>query len=126
MNVYEAVGSHRSVRGFLDRPVPAAVLARVLDAALRAPSGGNLQPWRVFLLSGSRLDDLKARVRHRSAAGDQGDPPPVLPYPAPLPVAYAQRLADAAGRRYEAAGVLSSAPEPRIAQPGPASRFPGR
>jgi hypothetical protein len=37
VNVYEAVHSRRSVRGFLDRPVPAAVLARVIGAALRAP-----------------------------------------------------------------------------------------
>jgi nitroreductase len=105
MDVYEAVGSRRSVRGFLGRPVPAAVLWRVLDAALRAPSGGNLQPWRVCLLSGSRLEDLKSRVRARVAAGDSGDPLPVLPYPAALPARYAQRLADMGERRYGAAGI---------------------
>ena len=50
MNVYDAVRSRRSVRAFLGLPVPAAVLTRVLDAALRAPSGENLQPWRLYLL----------------------------------------------------------------------------
>jgi nitroreductase len=105
VNVYEAVSSRRSVRSFLGRPVPAEVLTRVLSAALRAPSGGNLQPWQVHLLSGSRLEDLKSRVRRRIAAGDSGDPRPVQPYPSALPAVYAQRLADMGARRYGAAGV---------------------
>ena len=105
MNVYEAVRSRRSVRSFLGRPVPDAVLTRVLSAALRAPSGGNLQPWQVYVLSGSRLEDLKTRVRRRIAAGDSGDPLPVQAYPVPLPAIYARRLADMGERRYDAAGV---------------------
>ncbi len=64
------VRSRRSVRGFLDRPVPSDVLRTVLSAALQAPSGGNLQPWHVYVVSGAKLDDLKARVRRRVAAGD--------------------------------------------------------
>jgi nitroreductase len=113
VNVHEAVCSRRSVRGFLGRPVPAALLTRVLSAALRAPSGGNLQPWRLYLLSGSRLEDLKSRVRQRIAAGDSGDPLPVQPYPADLPAIYAQRLADAGGRRYGAVGIAREDKEGR-------------
>jgi nitroreductase len=105
VDVYEAVRSRRAVRSFLGRPVPAAALTRVLSAASRAPSGGNLQPWQVYLLSGSRLEDLKSRVRRRIAAGDSGDPLPVQPYPAALPTIYAQRLADMGERRYGAAGI---------------------
>jgi nitroreductase len=77
----------------------------VLSAAAWAPSGGNLQPWRVYLLSGGPLDELKSRVRRRIAAGDRGDPLPVLPYPAALPAVYAQRLTDMGERRYGAAGI---------------------
>jgi nitroreductase len=113
VDVYEAVRSRRSVRGFLGRPVPAAVLTRVISAALRAPSGGNLQPWRLYLLSGSRLEDLKSRVRRRTAAGDPGDPLLVRPYPAALPVIYAQRLADMGERRYGAAGIARGDQEGR-------------
>lgn len=104
MEVYEAVRSRQSVRGFLDRPVRPHVLQRALTAALQSPSGGNLQPWHVYVLSGSALDDLKARVRRR-CAGDPGDRPPVPPYPQPLPAPYAQRLDDMGARRYEAVGV---------------------
>ena len=105
MNVYEALRSRRSVRGFLGKPVPSEALTRVLSAALRSPSGGNLQPWRVYLLSGPPLEDLKSRVRRRVAAGDSGDPLLVPPYPADLPPVYAERLADMGERRYGAVGV---------------------
>jgi nitroreductase len=105
MDVYEAVRSRRSVRGFLDLPVPPEALRRVLGAALMAPSGGNLQPWRVYVLSGDKLDDLKSRIRRRVASGDLGDEPPVPPFPLPLPRRYARRLEDMGARRYEAVGV---------------------
>jgi nitroreductase len=113
VNVYEAVRSRRSVRGFLSRPVPAAALTRVLSVAVRAPSGGNLQPWQVYLLSGSGLDDLKSRVRRRVEAGDSGDPLAVQPYPAALPAIYARRLADMGERRYGAAGIARGDKEGR-------------
>lgn len=105
MDVYEAVRSRRSVRGFLDRQVPAEVLTRVLNTALRAPSGGNLQPWRLYVLSGSPLAQLKSLVRQRITGGDSGDPLPVQPYPADLPAVYARRLGDMGERRYGAVGV---------------------
>lgn len=105
MDVYQAVRTRQSVRGFLDRRVPPDVVRRVLGAALRAPSGGNLQPWQLYVLTGARLDDLKARVRRRVNAQDRGDPPPVPPYPASLPARYAQRLDEMGQRRYGALGV---------------------
>jgi nitroreductase len=105
VDVYEAVRSRQSVRGFLDRPVPRDLLRRVLGVALQSPSGGNLQPWHVYVLSGAELDDLKARVRRRVAAGDRGDRPPTPPYPLPLPDCHARRLDDMGARRYGAAGV---------------------
>jgi nitroreductase len=105
VDVYEAVRSRQSVRGFLDRPVPSAVLRRVLSTALQAPSGGNLQPWHIYAVSGATLGDLKARVRRRVVQGDNGDRPPVPPYPLPLPACHAQRLDDMGARRYGAVGV---------------------
>jgi nitroreductase len=105
VDVYAAVESRRSVRRFLPTAVPEATLTRVLTAALRAPSGGNLQPWHVYVASGGRLDDLKARIGQRVAAGDGGDPLLVAPYPSKLAEPYAARLDDMATRRYGAVGV---------------------
>lgn len=115
MDVYSAVASRRSVRGFLDKPVPEDALTRVLTAALRAPSGGNLQPWRVYVLRGPVLDKLKARIAARIQAGDAGDPLEVAPYPAGLGAPYAERLTEMGARRYGALGIERSDVEARAA-----------
>jgi nitroreductase len=47
---HEVVNTRRSIRSFLPDPVPEDVLDRCLDAALRAPSSSNLQPWRFIAL----------------------------------------------------------------------------
>jgi nitroreductase len=94
--------------------VPHDVVTRVREAALQSPSGGNLQPWHVYVLSGTKLDDLKARIRHRVAVGDVGDRPPTPPYPLPLPASYAQRLEDMGARRYEGVGVDRDNREARV------------
>lgn len=65
LSVQEAVATRRSVRDFLPTPVPGAVIRRVLEQALRAPSGGNLQPWHLHVVGGERLDALKALMRER-------------------------------------------------------------
>lgn len=59
MDVYEALYTTRAMRRVKPDPIPLAVQQKILDAAIRAPSGGNAQMWR-FLL----VDDpaLKARL----------------------------------------------------------------
>lgn len=105
VDVYEAVASRQSVRGFVDRPVGRDILSRVLIAAARAPSGGNLQPWHVYVLGGDRLSKLKERVAVRLAAGDRGDALEVAPYPSSLGSPYRERLEEFGKRRYSALGI---------------------
>ncbi|WP_020423198.1 nitroreductase [Amycolatopsis sp. ATCC 39116] len=100
MDVYEAVATRRAVRSFRDTPVPHEVLSRVLRAAARAPSGGNLQPWHVFVVTGAPLADLKKRTLERVATGDPGDPREYPMYPPDLPTPYRERRSAAAARRY--------------------------
>lgn len=50
MDVYEAVTTRRSVRGFKNEPVSREVLERVLSAAAWSPSGSNIQPWNTYML----------------------------------------------------------------------------
>jgi len=66
VDVYEAVDSRRAVRAFSDEPVPRDVLERVLAAATRAPSSGNLQPWHVYVVTGEPLAELKRRATARA------------------------------------------------------------
>ena len=48
MDLYEAMGSQRAVRRLKADPISDAVLARVLTAASWAPTGGNVQPFRMI------------------------------------------------------------------------------
>src|SRR6266496_45529 len=58
MDVYEALYTTRAMRRVRPDPVPPAVQARILDAAIRAPSGGNAQNWRFVL-----VDDPAVKAR---------------------------------------------------------------
>jgi nitroreductase len=77
MDVSEAVARRVSIRAFLETPVPAEVVKDVLARAAQAPSGGNLQPWRVYALTGEPLAEFKALV----AANPFGEAPEYDVYP---------------------------------------------
>jgi nitroreductase len=57
-----AITSRRSVRAFLDTPVPVQVVHDILRVASRAPSGTNTQPWRVTVLTGRSRAELSRRI----------------------------------------------------------------
>ncbi|GCD98938.1 nitroreductase family protein [Embleya hyalina] len=50
MELHEALYSTRAMRRVAPDPIPTTVQARILDAAVRAPSGGNAQAWRFLLV----------------------------------------------------------------------------
>ncbi|MDH3644209.1 MAG: nitroreductase family protein [Gammaproteobacteria bacterium] len=50
MDIYEAMSTLRAVRRLKTDPIPDDVLQRILQAAAWAPSGGNVQPWRVVVV----------------------------------------------------------------------------
>lgn len=111
MDVYEAVGSRRAVRAFSDEPVPRKVLERVLTAATRAPSSGNLQPWRVYVVTGEPLAELKQHATSRALAGEVGDEREYPMYPDELTSPYLDRFSAAAAQRYAALGIERDDPD---------------
>ena len=76
LSVAQAVCSRKSVRAFLDQDVPRALLEEVLTVAARAPSGGNLQPWRLRVLSGEAMAAFKSVMRSRVREAPDGEDPP--------------------------------------------------
>ncbi len=62
MHVAEAVATRRSVRAFIDKPVPLETIRRVLETARMAPSGCNYQPWESIVLTGAPLKSLQDRL----------------------------------------------------------------
>jgi len=58
MTVEEAITGRQSIRAFLPKPVPRALIEKIMTIAGRAPSGSNVQPWRVWVLEGAVRDEL--------------------------------------------------------------------
>jgi nitroreductase len=105
MHVRDAVASRFSCRAFLPIAVPLATVRDILDRAARAPSGGNLQPWRVHALSGAPLEDLKARVRPHAPTNPRGEGAEYAVYPDPLKEPYHKRRYEVGAALYRAIGV---------------------
>ena len=55
MELFEALHTQRAVRRFRPDPVPDELVRRVLDVAIRAPSGGNNQPWTFLVLKDAEV-----------------------------------------------------------------------
>jgi len=62
MDVSSAIKERRSIRAFLDKPVSNELIMELLEKSARAPSGGNLQPWRIYLINGERMADFQAHL----------------------------------------------------------------
>lgn len=55
MDLHEALYTTRAMRRVRPDPIPEDVQARILDAAVRAPTGGNAQGWRFMLVDSPQL-----------------------------------------------------------------------
>jgi nitroreductase len=84
MNVTEAVATRKSVRAFTTEPVANELVADLLTKAARAPSGGNLQPWRMFIISGETMPKFQNFIEN----SDIKDSPAYAIYPQELKSPY--------------------------------------
>jgi nitroreductase len=91
MKVSEAIASRKTVRAFKPDPVPRATIEDILRLAARAPSGGNLQPWRVYVLLGPARDELVRRVAEARRTQPMGEAPEYHIYPPALTEPYKTR-----------------------------------
>jgi nitroreductase len=87
MDAIEAITSRHSVRDFSARPVPRETVMRIFEAVMRCPSGGNGQPWEVFVAAGPAMERIRAAYAERIMAGPPAMPgmPPGGPGSAPPP-----------------------------------------
>ena len=104
MNITEALQRRMSVRAFKPDPVPGSVVREILEAASRSPSGGNLQPWRVYALAGKPLDTFRAIIAAKLAAGE-AETPEYDVYPHNLWEPFKKRRRETGSHRYAALGV---------------------
>jgi nitroreductase len=59
MNYDEVVLGRRSIRGYLDKPVPRYLIEEILTLAMRSPSSMNTQPWHFHVITGEPLDRIR-------------------------------------------------------------------
>lgn len=80
MDIKKAVLTRKSIRGYKPDPVPQEVLNEIIEAAVRAPSSDNSQPWEIYVLQGEPLDKIRdenIKALEEGAAGK--DFPPYEP-----------------------------------------------
>lgn len=72
MTVEEAIVGRQSIRAYRPDPVPRETILRLIEVAGRAPSGSNIQPWKVHVLTGAAKSALGAELVRRQQSGDDG------------------------------------------------------
>jgi len=112
MKVSEAVLSRRSIRAFTAEPVNNDIIKDLLALAARSPSGGNLQPWKIFVINDSSMIDFLEFQRNWTR--------PEIPaydiYPPKLKEPYRASRHELGEKMYELLGIGREDKEGRLAQ----------
>lgn len=103
MGVIEAIEARFSCRAFLPRPLDRATILGIMQAALRAPSWANTQPWEVYAATGEPLERIRAASAARFAAGSPGALD--IPAPATWPTEIQERMQAMMADRFAALGI---------------------
>jgi nitroreductase len=106
MDVLEAVISRYSCRAFRPDPVPEKIVREIIEAAARAPSAGNMQPWFVYALAGQRLEQLKALMATRESELPAGEGTDYQIYPSPMTEPYRSRRFQVGEMLYNSLGIV--------------------
>jgi len=110
MDVTEAVRRRKSIRAFLETPVDRETIAELLELAARAPSGGNVQPWKVYVITAETMPDFL-----RFLEGRQMEAPGYDIYPPGLWEPYRTNRFELGESMYETLGIGRDDKEGRFA-----------
>lgn len=91
MDILDALKQRISTRAFLDKPVSEATIRAILDDARWAPSGGNLQPWKVHVVTGEAKQAIIEAVKAKLETDPFGDENAFPVYPEKLWEPYRSR-----------------------------------
>jgi nitroreductase len=71
LDLARAIAERRSIRRFRPEPVPPETVERILELAARAPSGANMQPWQVHVVTGEARRRVGEAVAQAAARGER-------------------------------------------------------
>ena len=112
MKVSEAVLSRRSIREFTSEPIDNEIIKDLLALAARSPSGGNLQPWKIFVINDSTME----RFLEFQEKWTEPEVPAYDIYPSKLKEPYRTSRFELGERMYEILGIGREDKDARIAQ----------
>lgn len=69
MEFSQLIKSRKSIRGYLNKPVPRAVIDEIIEVAKWSPSSMNTQPWYVHVITGEPLDRIRQGNTHNMVTG---------------------------------------------------------
>jgi len=114
LDVTTAMARRRSTRAFASTPVEDSLLKHIVYTALDSPSGGNLQPWHVYVMTGQALDGFCKAVATRPSSQQQSSAYPA--YPANLWEPYRSRRFENGEALYDAIGIERDDKKGRLRQ----------
>ena len=91
MHVRDAVASRYSCRAFLPTPIPEQIVRDIVELSARAPSAGNMQPWRIDVIAGERVEALKNLLRPRMNELPRAEGTEYTIYPPEMNATYRKR-----------------------------------
>ena len=83
MDIIEAIYKRQSIRSFKDREVSQETVREILNISKFAPSGGNTQPWKVYVLNQNIMKKLESAILHNLDNGIS-EKPNFSIYPQPM------------------------------------------
>jgi nitroreductase len=114
--VTDAVLSRHACRSYIDRPVVIGIVRQLIEVARYAPSGGNLQPWIVHVLSGDSLARFRAMMAAKVEATPLGGTSEYHVYPKALKEPYRTRRFKVGEDMYHLIGVKRDDRDARVRQ----------
>jgi len=105
MQLAQILDKRKSCRAFLDRPVDPQLLRSIITKAARAPSNGNLQPWQIYIVTGTALASLKQTTKQLVDDQVPLQTPEYQVYPKPLKDMYDQRRQEIGEDLYRVLGI---------------------
>ena len=112
MNVTDAVLSRSSIRSFLNNPVSDELLRDLLEKSSRAASGGNLQPWKIFVINNSAMKNFLEFQKNWT----DPETPAYDIYPSKLKEPYRTSRYELGEQMYELLGIGREDKDARIVQ----------
>jgi nitroreductase len=74
MEVKKAVAARQSIRAFKSDPISKKALEEIMEQALRSPSWGNTQPWKLTVVGGQTLNKIREEYVRKLSAGIASNP----------------------------------------------------